>query len=186
MFIFGTVLILTLPSLFRRFNDRMKSSFGKCVTGGAITLFGAPIGITIIWTIGTILLLSIIGAGFSFMLFASAGILGILYLVLAFVSTVFLSYLIGELILSKSRMDPTKYGVKVLAFFIGFVITEIIYVLPVVGQVAQLAGILFGLGGLSIIIYEWIRYKNNPFKTHSPGQAGKPETRQLNSKRDKK
>lgn len=186
MFIFGMVLILVLPALFRRFNDRMKSSPGKCVASGAITLYGVPVGITIVWATGIILLISVLGAAFSFILFAAGGLLLIIYGVLIFVSTVFLSYLIGELILSKSRLDKTKYGVKVLAFFIGFVITEIIYVLPVVGQVTQLVGIFFSLGGLAIILYEWIRYKDNPFRAYSPDQDNKPKTRQLALKKDKK
>jgi hypothetical protein len=172
MFIFGIVLIRALPALFKRFNDRMRSSFARCVTGGAINLFGVPIGMVIIWAVASILLLTIIGAAFGIILFAAWGIIGIIYGVLIFVSTIFLSYLTGELILYKSKLDTSKYGVKVLAFFIGFIILEIIYAIPVIGQVAQLAGILFGLGGISIIIYEWIRYKNNPFSNQvTPGTA---------------
>ncbi len=173
MFIFGIVLIFLIPALFRRFNERMKSSLGKCVAGGAITLFGVPIGMIIIWAISLVLLFTIIGSAFSIILFATAGIIGFIYLILIFISTIFLSYLIGGLILSKSKMDPTKYGVKVLAFFIGFIILETLYAIPVIGQVSQLIGILFGLGGISIIIYEWIRYKVNPFSVQESSRADK-------------
>ena len=173
MFIFGIVLILALPAFFRRFNNRMKTSLGQCASGGAITLFGAPIGVAIIWAIALILLITVVGAAFSFILFAAGGIIAIIYVVLVFVSTVFLSYLIGVLILSKSKLDLTKYGVKVLAFFIGFIILEILYAIPVIGQICQFFGLLFGLGGLAIIIYEWMKYKENPFKAPEPVKTGR-------------
>ena len=182
MFIFGIVLILAIPALFRRFNDRMKSSPGKCAAGGAITLFGIPIGIAIILAIALVLLVTIIGAAFGFILFAAGGVAAIMYVVLVFVSTIFLSYLIGELILSRSKLDPSKYGVKVLAFFIGFIILELIYAIPVIGQIAQLFGILFGLGGLSIIIYEWLRYRENPFRIPAPAKAGRWFSKRSDSK----
>ncbi len=185
MFIFGIVLILAIPALFRRFNDRMKSSPGQCASGGAITLFGVPIGVAIIWAIALILLITVVGAAFSFILFAAGGIIAIIYGVLVFVSTVFLSYLIGELILSKSKLDPAKYGVRVLAFFIGFIILEILYAIPVIGQICQFFGILFGLGGLAIIIYEWMRYKENPFKAPIPVKAGRGIFRRSTTKRYK-
>jgi hypothetical protein len=131
-------------------------------------------------------LVTIIGAAFGFILFAAGGVAAIMYVVLVFVSTIFLSYLIGELILSRSKLDPSKYGVKVLAFFIGFIILELIYAIPVIGQIAQLFGILFGLGGLSIIIYEWFRYRENPFRTPATVKAGRWFSKSSDPKRGNK
>ncbi len=63
LFIIGIILLRVVPLLFRKFNDRMRSSTGICVAGGAITIFGVPIGILIMMIIGVILIFTVIGIG---------------------------------------------------------------------------------------------------------------------------
>jgi predicted tellurium resistance membrane protein TerC len=58
--------------------------------------------------------------------------------------------------LSKTKLNLNKYGWKVLAYLIGLAIVMLIYAIPFVGWVAQFAGILFGFGGLVMLLKDWI------------------------------
>jgi len=156
MFVIGIILILAIPSVFKKFNSRMKSSFGLCVGGGAIMLFGIPIGMAILCFIGVLLLFTIVGAGLGILLFASNCIILSLYFILIYTSTAFLSFLLGELILAKSKLDLNKYGWKVLAYLIGLAIIMVVYAIPFAGGAAMFAGILFGFGGIMMVIKDYI------------------------------
>ena len=156
MFVIGIILILLIPVIFKKFNSRMKSSFGLCVGGGAIMLFGTPIGMAIICFIGILLLFTIAGAGIGILLFASNFVILTLYFILIYTSTAFLAFLLGELILSKSNLDLNKYGWKVLAYLIGLAIIMVVYAIPFAGEAAMFAGVLFGFGGLIMVIKDYI------------------------------
>ncbi len=155
-FVLGIILLLVAPWAFSKFNARMKKSFGYCVGGGAIVLFGAPIAMFIIFIIGIILFVTIIGSLLGVLsLFANFYlILG--YALLLFVSNIFLSFFIGNLILQKGVKNLNKYGWKVVALLIGLVITSILFAIPFIGWLAQFVAILFGFGGLVMIIKDWI------------------------------
>ena len=127
-----------------------------CVGAGAITLFGVPVGIISIFIIAVFLFITVIGAGLGILTISANLILIILYAVLIYVSAVFLSYFIGEKILSKTRLNLKKYGWKVLAYLIGLVIIVIVFSIPFAGWIFKLAGILFGLGGLTLIVKDWL------------------------------
>ncbi len=156
LFVLGIILILAIPAVFNKFNKRMSSTLGMCVGAGAITLFGVPVGIISIFIIAVFLFITVIGAGLGILTISANLILIILYAVLIYTSTVFLSYFIGEKILSKTRLNLKKYGWKVLAYFIGLVIIVIVFSIPFAGWIFKLAGILFGLGGLTLIIKDWL------------------------------
>jgi len=156
MFIIGIILLLAIPAVFQKFNSRMKTSFGFCVAGGAITLFGVPVAMAIIVFIGILLLITVVGAGLGILAFATNTVIAILYFVLIYTSTAFLSFLLGEVILSKSRLNMQKYGWKVLAYLIGLAIIMVVYSIPFVGGFARFAGILFGLGGLAMVLKDYI------------------------------
>jgi hypothetical protein len=49
-----------------------------------------------------------------------------------------------------------KYGWKVLAYLIGLVIIMIIFSIPFAGWLIRFAGILFGLGGLALVIKDML------------------------------
>ena len=157
LFVIGLILLKVIPMFFRKFNDRMKSSPGICAGAGAITIFGIPVGILMAWVIGLVLILTVIGLGIAGLLFASTVIVIVLYWVLIYVSIIFVAFLIGELILSKSKLDLSKYGWKVLAYFIGLAILMVVYAIPVLGSIVMFLGVLFGVGGISILIWDWIR-----------------------------
>jgi len=156
LFILGIILILVMPGFFQRFNDRMKKTLGYCVGSGAIVLFGVPIGSIILFIISIILFMTIIGSGLGIVAMASNFIMMIIYGVLIYVSAVFLSYLLGRVILSKASLNMDRYGWKVLAYFIGLVIIMILYSIPFVGWIIRFAGILFGLGGLALVLKDML------------------------------
>jgi uncharacterized membrane protein len=58
--------------------------------------------------------------------------------------------------LSKTHLNLKKYGWKVLAYLIGLAIMVVAFSIPFAGWVFKLAGILFGLGGLTLIIKDWL------------------------------
>ncbi len=156
MFIVGIIMLLAIPVIFKKFNNRMRTSFGFCVAGGAITLFGVPVAILILGLIGILLLITIVGAGLGILAFATSVVITTLYFVLIYTSTAFLSFLLGEVILAKSKLNMQKYGWKVLAYLIGLVIIMIVYAIPFLGGVAKFAGVLFGLGGLTMVLKDYI------------------------------
>ncbi len=155
LFVLGIILILAIPGLFSKFNQRMQTTLGKCVGAGAIMLFGVPIGVVILFLIAVLLFVTIVGAGFGVLTLSSNFILIILYFVLIYVSSVFLSFFIGDKILSFSRLDLSKYGWKILAYLIGLVIVMSAYSIPFAGWIIRIAGILFGSGGLILVIKDW-------------------------------
>ena len=156
MFVLGILLILAIPFIFKKFNLRMRASLGRCVGSGAIMLFGIPAGILILWFICTLLMITVIGMGIGMLGFCSSFIIAALYFILIYCSTAFLSFFIGELILSKTKLDLNKYGWKVLAYLIGLAIVMLIYAIPFVGWVVQFAGIIFGFGGLVMLLKDCI------------------------------
>ncbi len=156
MFVLGILLILAIPLVFKKFNQRMRSSLGRCVGGGAIMLFGIPVGILILWFICAFLMVTIVGMGIGVLGFCSTFIIAALYFILIYCSTAFLSFFIGELILSKTKLNLNKYGWKVLAYLIGLAIVMLIYAIPFVGWIVKFAGILFGFGGLIMILKDWL------------------------------
>lgn len=156
LFVLGILLILAVPKLFERFVDRMKKTPGYCVGAGAIALFGVPIGAVIVFIISIILFITIIGSGVGLVAMASNVIILVLYGLLIYVSTVFLSYLLGRVIFSKTSLNMDKYGWKVLVYLIGLVIIMIVYSIPLVGWLIRFAGILFGLGGMVIVFKDLV------------------------------
>lgn len=165
-FVLGIILLLIVPWAFKKFNERMKKSLGYCVGDGAIVLFGAPIAMFIVLIIAIILFATIIGS-----LLGVIAVFGNFYLILSyalllFVSNIFLSFFIGNLILQKGVKNLHKYGWKVLALLIGLVITSVLFAIPFVGWIVQLAAILFGLGGLVMIIKDWFSSFRKPGATY--------------------
>jgi cytoskeletal protein CcmA (bactofilin family) len=156
LFVLGIILILAMPGFFQKFNDRMKNTLGYCVGGGAIVLFGVPVASVIVFIISILLFITIIGSGLGMVAMASNVVMLILYGLLIYLSTIFLSYLLGRVILSKTSLNMEKYGWKVLAYLIGLVIIMIAYSIPFIGWLMRFTGILFGLGGLVLVLKDMI------------------------------
>jgi uncharacterized membrane protein len=60
------------------------------------------------------------------------------------------------MILYRTSLDLNKYGWKVLMYLIGLAIVIALYSIPFVGWVFRFAGILFGFGGLMLVIKDWL------------------------------
>jgi len=114
------------------------------------------VAMLILGFIGILLLITIVGAGLSILAFTASCLIATIYFILIYTSTAFLSFLLGEVILAKSKLNLQKYGWKVLAYLIGLVIIMIVYSIPFIGGVAKFAGILFGLGGLTMVLKDFI------------------------------
>ncbi len=151
LFILGILLMLFIPRAFERFNQRMSASLGKCAGTGAIALLGTPLAILVIFLICVFLFITVIGSGTGLMLLASNLILGLVYLIFVYTSTVFLSYLLGRKILSKTSLNFNRFGWKVLAYFIGLVILSAAFALPFIGWLVRFAAMLFGVGALVLV-----------------------------------
>lgn len=156
MFVLGLILLLAIPVFFEKFTERLKKTLGLCVGSGAIVIFGVPIGTVIIFIISVILFITIIGSALGAVALASNIIILILYGLLIYTSTAFLSYTLGKVILSKTQLDMGKYGWKVLAYLIGLVIIMILYSIPFVGWLIRFAGILFGTGAVALVLKDLI------------------------------
>jgi len=156
LFVLGILLILAMPKVFEKFNDRMKNTLGYSIGAGAIMTFGVPVVSLILMGVSVLLFITLIGSGIGAVLTISNVFLLLLYGLLIYVSTIFLSYLLGKTILLKTSLNFNKYGWKVLAFLIGLVIIFVAYNIPFVGWLVRFAGILFGFGALTLVIKDWM------------------------------
>jgi len=156
LFVLGIVLLPVIPKLFSKFNDRIKNTLGYCVGGGAIVLFGVPMASLILFILAILLFITIIGSGLGIVTIAVNAIILVLYGLLIYLSTVFISYLLGNVILEKTNLNLDKYGWKVLAYLIGLAIAVIAFSIPIIGWLIKLAAILFGLGGLSLVLKDML------------------------------
>jgi len=161
LFILGIILLLIMPGFFEKFTDRMRKTLGRCVGTGAIVIFGVPIASMILFIITVILFITIIGSGLGVVAMASNTVMLILYGLLIYTSTVFLSFTLGKLILSKTSLNMGKYGWKVLAYLIGLVIIMIPYSIPFVGWLIRFAGVLFGSGAVIFAVKDLVSSKKS-------------------------
>jgi hypothetical protein len=154
-FILGLLLLRVIPKTFDKFSERMKKSPGICAGSGAIMVFGTPLGAFILIIVSILLFITLIGSGLGCLLIIADIAAMLFYSAVLFLSNIFLSFFIGRIILNKSMKNPDRYGWKVLAFLIGLVITSAVYAIPFAGWLAMFAGILFGSGGLIMIMKDW-------------------------------
>lgn len=152
LFILGILLILVMPEVFEKFNDRIRNTLGFSIGAGAIMIFLVPVIISILMVISIILFITLIGSGIGLVVTVSYIFLLLLYIILIYASTLFLSYLLGKAILMKTSLNFNKYGWKVLAFLIGLVIIAVVYNIPFIGWLIRFAGVLFGFGALALVI----------------------------------
>jgi hypothetical protein len=68
---------------------------------------------------------------------------------------VIVGYLIGRLILP--RLDPATGAGRVWPLVLGLVILAIVFSIPCLGAVVNLAVVLFGLGAQWLMVAEWLR-----------------------------
>ncbi len=156
LFVLGIILLLVMPGFFNKFNDRMRTTLGNCVGAGAIMVFGMPIAMLVVFVLSILLFITIIGSGLGIIAVSSNIVLTILYMLIIYTSTIFLSFLVGRMILFKTKLNMDKYGIKVLAFLIGLVILVPIYSIPFAGWIIKFAGVLFGFGAISLVLKDLV------------------------------
>lgn len=152
LFVVGLILLLAVPGFFNKFNDRMRMTLGNCVGAGAIMVFGVPVAMVAVFVIMVLLFITIIGSGLGIIAISANIILAVLFMLSIYTSTIFLSFLVGRMILLKTKLDMDKYGIKVLAFLTGLIIIILLYSIPFIGWIINFAGILFGVGALSLVL----------------------------------
>ena len=133
-----TVLVLLFPSVYRDVTNQAKKSPWKSVLIGAVVSFVAPIFL--------LLLL------FSFVGIPLAIVLGLLWLVVAFLSGSFTSYFVGRKLLQDS-----KNAVAIMLG--GTAVMTILYFIPVIGFFAVILSSWFGVG---MLVQELMRRTPKP------------------------
>ncbi len=156
LFVVGIILLLVIPGIFNKFNDRMRTTLGNSIGAGAIMVFGVPVAMMAVFFISVLLFITIIGFGLGMIAISANILLAILYMLGIYTSAVFLSFLIGRMILLKTKLNMDKYGIKVLAFLIGLIILVIIYSIPFIGWIIRFAGVMFGFGAISLVLKDLI------------------------------
>ena len=127
------VLILTIPALFKKINKQFKD---KNISDILLVLVKGLVGLIIIPIISLILIISNLGISLGF-------ILGILYGIVIYVSTVFTGYYIGKLVsdkLIKKNINNFLIGT------IGLLVIYILKLIPFVNNIVSFLSIIFGLG----------------------------------------
>lgn len=155
LFILGILLLLGIPKIFDKFNDRLRTATGICAGAGAAALFGIPVAVLVVFIISILLFITFIGAGAGIIVVLANLIVIVLYILLIYLSTIFLTFFTGSMIFYKSHLDKDKYGWKVLFYFIGLVIVLICFNIPFIGWLCRITGAIFGLGGLVMVIKDW-------------------------------
>ncbi|MFA7199366.1 MAG: hypothetical protein WC093_08730 [Methanoculleus sp.] len=69
---------------------------------------------------------------------------GLLFIVALMVSSLFVAYALGDVIVSRTGWEPGALGV----FILGFVILEILFLIPLLGALIQIIAVSLGFGGI--------------------------------------
>lgn len=128
----GLVLIALWKNEIIKLTDIMLAKIGPSIGWGVIALFLTPIIIVL-------LLITLIGIPLAFILAA-------LWLVTIWVSKVLVGIAIGRRVLE--QWAKNKKDSLILAMILGIVISWFIFSLPLLGWIASLVAIWWGLGGI--------------------------------------
>lgn len=131
----GLVLILVAPRWMQSVTDFLAEKPGPCAGWGALLLFATPIAIFIA-------LVTIVG-------FTLGVIVGLLYLITLYISQLAVGFLIGRLIIGRTK-SVKNWGVMFGVFTLGLFILRIVRLIPVFGHIIWTAAALFGLGAILI------------------------------------
>lgn len=128
----GLVLIALWKNEIIRLTDIMLAKLGPSIGWGVIALFLTPIIIVL-------LLITLIGIPLAFILAA-------LWLVTIWVSKVLVGIAVGRRVLE--QWAKNKKDSLILAMILGIIISWLIFSLPILGWIASLVAIWWGLGGI--------------------------------------
>lgn len=128
----GLLMVNLLPRFIGRAAEIITKTPLVAVGTGLLILIVLPI-------VAVILMITVIGLPLG--LFALAGYAAMLY-----VSGIFVSLVLGEKLLGYVAKGQKPW----LAFVVGLVALHIIFLVPIIGGLAKLATVLFGIGGSSL------------------------------------
>lgn len=146
----GTLVVgMVLVSLFKDFTEKTESVFDKQVLWyfliGLVVLIVTPIALLIL--------------GVTLIGLPLAMILGALYLVALYLAKIFVAIYLGEKIITV--INKAKEVKLVWSMVVGVVVLYVLFLIPLVGLLAKLAAILWGLGVLAVVIKKQLNLGNN-------------------------
>jgi hypothetical protein len=142
MLIFGIILIRLIPTHFRAVTDKVQSR-------ALISLVYGIAGIIIAFILIMILLITLVGIPI-------AVIIGLMLLIGLMTSTLFTGAALGILITGKMTREFSFF----VSFIIGFIILEILFLIPILGFILEIIAILIGLGALLMTTRDILESRN--------------------------
>jgi cytoskeletal protein CcmA (bactofilin family) len=129
------LMILVFPGLCKGTAQVIKEQPGKSAGAGAIVLFATPFA-------ALLLLITVIGAPISMLSM-------LLYIVVICLSRVFAGYFLAQLVLDRvgKQLHP------VLTMLGGVLVLALLFKIPYIGWILQLAAVLFAAGAFIIYLY---------------------------------
>ncbi|HVT00903.1 MAG TPA: hypothetical protein VHE53_01550 [Patescibacteria group bacterium] len=137
--IFDTIIILILGFIFitlfpiytNRVSNSVVDNFGSSLLIGIVTLIVAPI-------VGLLLFVTILGIPFALLLF-------VFYVLIIWVSRIFVINAIGQVILTKTKKTTTAW-----TFLLGVLIYFILTLIPIISFITHVIVTILGVGALII------------------------------------
>jgi hypothetical protein len=145
MLILGIILIRLIPTPFREVAGNVQNN-------ALISLVFGIAGIIIAFILILILLVTLVGIPIAIFI-------GLILLIWLMVSTLFVGAALGSFITEKMGKE---YSLMV-SFIVGFVILEIIFLIPILGFLLEIIAVLTGLGAIMMTVWKKIESQNCMF-----------------------
>ena len=132
LFVVGLLILKLMPAYFKRTVEVTLQKPWKNILVGMIALIVTPV-------IGFLLLLTISGIPFSFILLIS-------YVIILYLSTIFISYIVGQKVLTYLKINFPD----TLILLIGIVLFAILSAIPILGWIIGIFAFFLGVGGILV------------------------------------
>jgi hypothetical protein len=123
--------------LIQIFPEEFASVVREVVTGPIVKTIVGFFGIVVSALVVLVIAITVIGL-------PVAAVLGMFVVISLLISGLFVAYALGDIVVSRLRW---KTGVTV-TFIVGFVILQILYLIPVIGVLVQIVAVSLGYGAL--------------------------------------
>jgi cytoskeletal protein CcmA (bactofilin family) len=163
LLIVGLLLAWLAPGLARRGAEHLKEKPWPALGWGAVVFFGVwAVAAVIVFVAGglalffTVLTLFKLAALIMVVGLLLASVLVVAYVIAAgLLAKIIVGYLLGRLILR--QLDPMTGAGRVWPLVLGVVILSLVFSIPCLGRLANLAVILLGLGALWLMVAGWLQ-----------------------------
>jgi cytoskeletal protein CcmA (bactofilin family) len=135
LFLFGLIVVLVFPRFTERASDAIRERPLPALGLGFAVLIGVP------WAAAIVFFFGLLIGGWWIALVAMA-----LYFIAMLVGTIVVAVFLGRWILGRSRPHP------VLALLVGLLVLTIAEAIPILGLLARLAEVVFGLGAIVVAL----------------------------------